>query len=223
MKVPYRRSTLVLSATVATLSLALCGGVAVAVTKRAPVVACAAAKTGALHLAAKGKCAKGERKLTWAALGPRGLTGARGLTGPVGPPGAPGPAGPSAAYSAYRATGPDSLTLTGQTVATLAALPAGAYTITATTEIVGSASATATDVSCTLTADADQARAGGYFGTVAGATYNAMLPLTLTHTFTGTGVVTLSCNKDLSSSAAVSNTRIVATRVGTETHADVTG
>ncbi len=235
MKVPNRRSTIVLTGTVAALSVALCGGIAVAVTKPAPVVACAAAKTGALHLAAKGKCHKGERKLTWAALGPRGLTGARGIagpSGPAGPAGTPGtagtvgvtgPIGPSAAYSAYRPSGPSNLALTETTVATLGALPAGAYLITAVTTITGSATATATDVLCTLHADSDQARAGSYSGTVAGATYSTQLPTSLTHTFTSTGVVTLSCSKDTTSSAAVSETRIVATLLGSETHTLVTG
>lgn len=48
------------------------------------VVLCAAKKGGSLRLASKGKCAKGERKLTIAKKGPRGAVGAPGAQGPPG-------------------------------------------------------------------------------------------------------------------------------------------
>jgi hypothetical protein len=48
------------------------------------VTLCAAKQDGALALATKGKCGKGEKKLTIAKLGPPGLAGA------TGSPGAPG-------------------------------------------------------------------------------------------------------------------------------------
>jgi hypothetical protein len=55
------------------------------------LVLCAGKKSGALSLAtAKGKCAKGEKKLTIAKEGPVGPVGA---TGPQGVPGAPGGTG----------------------------------------------------------------------------------------------------------------------------------
>ena len=207
--------------------LAVAGGVAVATGTVTPTVtACAAPKSGLMRWLPKGKCAASEHKLAWAAVGPRGargLTGARGAAGATGAVGPVGPVGPSNSYSAFRASGPSSLTTGATTVATLSGLPAGAYSISATTEINGSASATATDVLCTLHAEADQSTAGAYVGTVAGATFDTQLPLLLTHTFAGVGAVTLACNKDLTSLAAVSNTRIVATRVGSESHVDVTG
>jgi len=54
------------------------------------LVLCASKKSGDLSLAtAKGKCAKGEKKLTIAKEGPTGPTGA---TGPQGPPGTSVPA-----------------------------------------------------------------------------------------------------------------------------------
>ena len=199
--------------------VSLAGGIAVA-TGASTVTACAAPKTGVLHVAAKGKCARGERKLIWGTVGPRG---ARGAVGATGAQGLAGPAGPSSAYSAFRASGPSALTTTPVTVATLGGLPAGAYAISASTEIIGSATATATDVLCTLHAEGDSASAGGYVGTVAGGTFDTQLPFLLTHTFAGVGAITLVCNKDLTSAAGVSNTRIVATHVGTETHVDVTG
>lgn len=48
------------------------------------VVLCAAKKGGDLRLASKGRCAKGERKLTISKQGPRGATGAAGPQGAAG-------------------------------------------------------------------------------------------------------------------------------------------
>ena len=55
------------------------------------VKACAKKKGGALRLGKK--CRKGERRVTWAVKGPRGLTGLRGEAGIVGEDGAQGPPG----------------------------------------------------------------------------------------------------------------------------------
>ena len=54
------------------------------------VVLCAQKKGGALSLASKGKCGKGERKLTIVKQGPRGERGPRGEQGVPGLQGAPG-------------------------------------------------------------------------------------------------------------------------------------
>jgi hypothetical protein len=48
------------------------------------VVLCAAKQGGKLRLASKGKCAKGERKLTIAKQGPRGVQGVAGAQGSPG-------------------------------------------------------------------------------------------------------------------------------------------
>ncbi|HZO06671.1 MAG TPA: hypothetical protein VFB52_09800 [Solirubrobacterales bacterium] len=61
------------------------------------VVICAAKKGGDLTLADKGKCAKGEKKLTIAKQGPAGA---------VGPQGAPGPSGAPPALEAPHLVGP---------------------------------------------------------------------------------------------------------------------
>src|SRR5687768_4525330 len=63
------------------------------------VKACAKKKGGALRLGKK--CRKGERRVTWAVKGPRGLTG------PGGPPGALGLAGAPGANGAQGIPGAD--------------------------------------------------------------------------------------------------------------------
>jgi len=210
---------------VAAVAVTLAGGIAYAATTAAPsITACSNNKTHALRVAVKGKCsAATEKKLVWGVTGPRGPAGPRGATGATGATGADGAPGPSAAYSVFRATGPTSLTTAAVTVATLSGFPAGSYVITAQSQVTGSASATGTDVSCVLHAESDSFAANGYFGTVPGGTFSSILPMSLTHTFTSVGAATVSCVKDLTSPAGVTNTRIVATRVGTESHADVTG
>jgi hypothetical protein len=61
------------------------------------IKACASKKSGALRLAKKGKCKRGERKLVWnkkGQTGKRGATGAAGSQGPQGQTGAQGATGP---------------------------------------------------------------------------------------------------------------------------------
>lgn len=76
------------------------GGFAIAATdsakKKSTIRACYAKKTGDLRLLAgkKKRCRKGERKITWAKKGPRGLVGPAGASGPQGPQGAQGETGP---------------------------------------------------------------------------------------------------------------------------------
>lgn len=57
------------------------------------VVLCAAKKSGAVTLGNGGKCGKGEKKISIAKEGPRGLTGPVGAVGPPGPEGKQGPPG----------------------------------------------------------------------------------------------------------------------------------
>ncbi|MDQ1705663.1 MAG: hypothetical protein QOF18_2029 [Frankiaceae bacterium] len=197
--------TAVMTTLALVIGLVVSGGIAIAAVRQTTITACAAQGTHAMRFAPHGTCKSTEKKLVWNTQGRRG------------------PIGPSAAYAAFRASGPSDLTTTQQTIATLAHLPAGAYLIQATTEVNGDASANATDVLCTLHAGADAASADAYAGTVAGGTYVAVLPMLLTHTFTSVGAVTVSCSKDLAHPASMSNTRIVATRLGVEHHSNVTG
>jgi hypothetical protein len=186
----------------------LTGGFAIASAARHhTVTACVSKGTHVLRLASHGKCSAG-KKLSWNVRGPRGKQG---------------PTGPSAVYAARRDSGPSDLTTSSQTVATLSALPAGAYLIQASTEVTGSASSTATDVLCRLAAGTDTTSGDAYVGTVSGGTYVTTIPLTVTHTFSATGTATLSCNKDLASSAALTHTRITAVRVGSQVTSNVTG
>jgi len=72
------------------LVLAAAGG-ALAAGSGGTVTACAKKHGGTLYEAKK--CAKGDRKLTWNQVGPRGATGARGPQGSQGPQGPAGAAG----------------------------------------------------------------------------------------------------------------------------------
>jgi hypothetical protein len=200
-----RARTAISTALALAVGLVVSGGIAVAAARQTTITACAAQGTHAMRFAPHGTCKSTEKKLSWNVRGRRG------------------PIGPSAAYSAFRADGPADLTTSQQTIATLAHLPAGAYLIQATTEVNGDAGANATDVRCTLHAGADAASADAYAGTVPGGTFVSVLPTLLTHTFASVGAVTLSCSKDLAHPASMSNTRIVATRLGVEHHSNVTG
>lgn len=184
------------------LGVVLTTGIGVAATKHHSVVACAARGSHVLRLASHGKCGK-DRKVTL---------------------GTQGPAGPSAAYSVFRSSGPDLSTTTDATVATLSGLPAGAYLIDASAHAFGSSSVSdgGTDAACTVHAGGQSSYSDAYVGSVEGASYNAVLPMMLTHTFATSGTVTLRCTKDLDAPATVSNIRIVATHLGGEHHTVVT-
>jgi hypothetical protein len=71
------------------------GGYAIAAGGGGKVNACVHKSNGDLYI--KAKCQRGDRKLTWSKVGPRGATGAtgtRGATGATGAAGTTGPAGP---------------------------------------------------------------------------------------------------------------------------------
>jgi hypothetical protein len=75
-------------------AIALCAGLgaspASAAKAKGKVTACVIKKgenKGLMRFAPKGKCKRGERKLTWNRKGKRGKQGARGETGPAGPAG----------------------------------------------------------------------------------------------------------------------------------------
>jgi hypothetical protein len=154
----------------------------------------------------------------------------RGPTGPMGAQGGQGvqgPIGPSNAVEVTRTTG---LNLTGTadtTVATLSGLTAGAYAIVAHTMVTWPASnpAGATDVTCKLNAEGDNNQSYAYLGSGnnGGDTFDAALPMELSHTFAATGTATVSCSKiSATPPVSVGPTTIMATRLGSETHGTVT-
>lgn len=178
---------------------------------------CYQSKGGGLRVvAAKKKCSRGEHALSWNQVGRPGRQGNQGIQGVQGVP------GPSNAFEVARDVGPMNIGTTPVTVATLANLPPGSYVVSAKTE-VNSPSGGATDVTCMLHAEGDSDAGDAYVGGGSSATYVAVIPLTLTHTFASVGSVTLTCLKDLAATANVANTKIVAIKVATETHSAVTG
>jgi hypothetical protein len=90
------------------------GGYAIAAAGGGQVNACVHGTNGDLYI--KSKCQRGDRKISWSKVGPRGATGVAGPRGATGATGAAGAAGP---------TGPVKLdTLTSAAIAN----PAGAQT-----------------------------------------------------------------------------------------------
>jgi hypothetical protein len=79
----------------AAVAIVAIAGVAVAATNGTKnVTLCAARSDGAVSLASKERCAKGETKVTIAKQGPRGPRGAAGEQGPAGAPGTTAPIQP---------------------------------------------------------------------------------------------------------------------------------
>lgn len=158
--------------------------------------------------------------------GPAGPQGPQGPRGPQGPQGAQGPIGPSNAYEVYRDSGPSNIPSTPTTVATLTNLPAGAYAITAKAEldIAATDGLPAPRVLCQVNAAGDFDDAVAQGEDVNGLAMSVTLPVEVTHTFAGTGTVTLSCNKNGSPHQVDVNwAKIIAIKLGSETHAAVTG
>jgi hypothetical protein len=155
--------------------------------------------------------------------GARGPAGATGPSGAAGSPGAAGPVGPSNAYASVRNSGPTGVGTSDTPVATLANLPAGSYTVIAKTELHSDSN---TDVLCTLSAGGETDTAESFVGDGAGnagAVFVDVLPLALTHTFDTTGQVLLSCRRDLAANVSVTQTKIIATKVGSVSSSAVTG
>ena len=152
--------------------------------------------------------------------GPRGPVGARGPIGPIGPA---GPVGPSNVFEAVN-NGPTTSTADGteKTVATLANLPAGAYAITAKANITRLAGGLPGVGGCTLTAETDSD--GGNTTLQNGLSIGSTVSTQLTHTFAGTGTVSLSCTANGGTSQwLASQNRIMAVKVATATRTIVTG
>jgi hypothetical protein len=154
--------------------------------------------------------------------GPAGPQGAAGATGAPGAPGTPGAIGPSNGREVFRdaAVTVDS---SGTTIATMSNVEPGAYLVYAKTWLdvqpVSDASGYAT---CTLLAGGDSDQSSVNMGGLAQQVSRATLMTMVTHTFASPGTITLSCQKNLA--AVTANwTKIVALKVGTETHDSVSG
>jgi hypothetical protein len=118
------------------------------------ITVCVMHKNGALYKAKK--CAKGDRKLTWARqgpIGPRGATGpqgAQGIEGPTGPTGGQGPTGPTGVQGP---TGPSNGYF-AQTVGSTVSLPvpAGNYVVQGQ-GFIGNSTGSPVQTSCYLSAN----------------------------------------------------------------------
>jgi hypothetical protein len=184
---------------------------------------CYQKRSGSLRLVKAGKkCRKSETAIAWSQRGPQGLQGAGGAARQPGVKGDQGPVGPSNAFAAARASGPVGINTLDTPIATRANLPAGSYAVVAKTELAANAN---TDVLCTLIAGTDTDVADSFVGPsgVAGAAFVDVLTTELVHTFAATGQAQLVCRRDLASTVTVSNTKIIATKVGSVTSTNVTG
>lgn len=81
-----RKPTIVYVALLVVLAAGLGGGYALAAGKTKTITVCADKRTGVLHLKTRGKCKRGQTRVTWNQQGPQG---AQGVQGPAGQPGAP--------------------------------------------------------------------------------------------------------------------------------------
>ncbi|HXD53372.1 MAG TPA: hypothetical protein VN618_01330 [Solirubrobacteraceae bacterium] len=164
--------------------------------------------------------------------GARGRTGARGANGAAGAPGAPGapggagkegPRGPSDVWEVRLAESSAETEASTYKSLTLAGLPAGTYSISAKATIwpQGTNPGSAT---CVLQAGADSDASWTPTSTVN--TFYVTVDTELTHTFTATGSVVMSCTAQnkwiLYEAPGEADTRIVAVRVESS-HASVSG
>jgi hypothetical protein len=81
-----RKTTIVSVALLLGVIAAAGGGYALAASKTKTITVCADKGTGVLHLKNRGKCKRGQTRVTWNQKGPQG---AQGFQGPAGQPGAP--------------------------------------------------------------------------------------------------------------------------------------
>jgi hypothetical protein len=93
--------------------VAIAGAAVAATSATNNVTLCAAKSDGALSLASKERCARGEKKLTIAKQGPPGPRGAVGQQGPRGAVGGQGPAGAAGASGTTASVQPEPVQLIG--------------------------------------------------------------------------------------------------------------
>ena len=80
-----RRRAIPYAALLIVLVAGLGGGYALAASKTKTITVCADKKTGILHLKTRGKCKRGQTRVTWNQKGQQGPQGAPGVAGPQGP------------------------------------------------------------------------------------------------------------------------------------------
>jgi hypothetical protein len=68
------------------LAIGLGGGYAIAASKTKTITVCADKGTGILHLKTRGRCKRGQTRVTWNQVGPQGPQGFQGPAGQAGPP-----------------------------------------------------------------------------------------------------------------------------------------
>lgn len=81
-----RRNPVPYVAVVLVLAVSAGGGYALAASKTKTITVCADKKTGVLHLKTRGRCSRGQTRVSWNQEGPQGP---QGLQGTAGQPGAP--------------------------------------------------------------------------------------------------------------------------------------
>jgi hypothetical protein len=204
---------------------AAAGGLAVAAAGGGAISACASHRTRTLRLGTN--CRRGERAVSWNQRGPAGPPGSAGPPGPTGPPGSAGSLGPVGPPGPAGAPGPSSATsisrsfvpLVGTTTLATIGVGPGAYAIQAKTVVTDDSSGSVY-VFCDLTVEnpTDDDRSATMVGT---ASARQTVALELTHTFASAGTITLACdptNPANTTDVGTELTRIVAIRVGNETH-----
>jgi len=81
-----RRNAIPYVALLLVLAIGLGGGYAIAASKTKTITVCADKRTGILHLKTRGRCKRGQTRVTWNQQGPQGP---QGFQGPAGQAGAP--------------------------------------------------------------------------------------------------------------------------------------
>jgi hypothetical protein len=131
---------------------------------------------------------------------------------------------PSRAYEVFRNSGPLNIPSTSTRVATLSGLPAGPYVITAKAYLDISTTNGDPRVLCQVNAAGDNDIAAAQGEQASGGPMTVPMQVEVTHTFTATGTVSLTCNKNgTSDQVNVNWAKIIATSVASETHRAVTG
>jgi hypothetical protein len=187
----------------------------------ATIYACVKKSNGTARIVTKTtKCKKGETKVSWSTVGPAGKNGANGANGATGKAGSPGaegkegPQGPSEVYEVELTS--DSSLLAKETPATLTLsnLPPGAYAIFGKAD-VGPVETNGGSSYCTLKAGTDHDNS--FFPTSAAENFVLGISTVLTHTFTSTGSVTMTCSVfEDEFLLYAEETRIVAIRVNSQ-------
>jgi hypothetical protein len=85
-RIPHiRRHGIAYGVLLLVLALGVGGGYAAAASKTKAITVCADKKTGILHLKNRGRCKRGQTRVSWNQQGPAGAQGPQGSQGPQGP------------------------------------------------------------------------------------------------------------------------------------------